>query len=304
MPPQNFDVVLLGHFTKDKDVIDGKERDVLGGAVYYGAFPLKMMGIKVAVVTKLARKDFPQLSIFKRAGISIFAREGPQTTGIRNLYSPEDPDKRQSYPLGFAGPFSQKDFPNIEAKIIHIGALIKGEMSLDLIRSLSKKADLSLDVQGFVRVKEGARLVLKDWDEKRAALPYLKYLKADIVEARLLTETSDLATAAELLARMGPSEILITHKEGVFLLAKGKFYQAPFRPKSLKGRTGRGDTCISTYIAKRLTLPPHKALYFAAALTTLKLEKEGPFRGDIEDVDALSKEFELGLAANSISDIV
>ena len=47
MPPQNFDVVLLGHFAKDKDVIDGKERDVLGGAVYYGAFPLKMMGIKV-----------------------------------------------------------------------------------------------------------------------------------------------------------------------------------------------------------------------------------------------------------------
>lgn len=293
MPAQNFDVVLLGHFAKDKDVIDGKERDVLGGAVYYGAFPLKMMGIKVAVVTKLARNDFPELSILKRAGITVFAREGAQTTGIRNVYSPEDPDKRQSYPLGFAGPFSQKDFPNIEAKVIHIGALIKGEVSLDLIKSLARKADLSLDVQGFVRVKEGARLVLKDWDEKRTALPYIKYLKADMVEAQVLTGTSDLATAAELLARMGPSEILITHKEGVLLLVKGKFYQAPFRPKSLKGRTGRGDTCISTYIAKRLTLPPDKALYFAAALTTLKLEKEGPFRGNIEDVDALSKEFDL-----------
>jgi len=78
------------------------------------------MGIKVAVVTKLARKDFPQLSIFKRAGISIFARETPQTTGIRNVYSLEDPDKRQSYPLGFAGLFSQKDFPNIEAKIMKL----------------------------------------------------------------------------------------------------------------------------------------------------------------------------------------
>lgn len=298
MPPQNFDVVLLGHFAKDKDVIDGKERDVLGGAVYYGAFPLRMMGIKVAVVTKLARKDFPELSIFKKAGISVFASEGPQTTGIRNVYFPEDPDKRQSYPLGFAGPFSQKDFPDIEAKIIHIGALIKGEVSLDLIRSLAKKADLSLDVQGFVRVKDGAQLVLKDWDEKRAALPYIKYLKADIIEARVLTESSDLPTAAELLAKMGPSEVLITHREGVFLFVKGKFYQAPFRSKCLKGRTGRGDTCISTYIAKRLTLPPHKALCFAAALTTLKLEKEGPFRGNLEDVAALSKEFELKEPSN------
>ncbi|GAG74390.1 unnamed protein product, partial [marine sediment metagenome] len=124
------------------------------------------------------------------------------------------------------------------------------------------------------------------------------------IEARVLTETSDLPTAAELLAKMGPSEILITHKEGVFLFARGRFYQAPFRPKSLKGRTGRGDTCISTYIAKRLTSPPYKALCFTAALTTFKLEKEGPFRGNLEDVDALSKEFELDLAANSISDIV
>jgi len=53
-----------------------------------------------------------------------------------------------------------------------------------------------------------------------------------------------------------------------------------------------------------LTLPPYKALCFTAALTTLKLEKEGPFRGNFEDVDALSKELELELASNTISDIV
>ena len=56
-----------------------------------------------------------------------------------------------------------------------------------------------------------------------------------------------------------------------------------------KGRSGRGDTCISTYIAKRLTLAPYEALCFAAALTTLKLEKEGPFRGKLEDVEVLSR---------------
>ena len=298
MPPRNFDVVLLGHFAKDKDVIDGKERNVFGGAVYYGAFPLNMMGIKVAVVTRLAREDFPELSVFEKAGIPVFAKESPQTTGIRNVYFPEDPDKRQSYPLGFAGPFDRKDFPDIEAKIIHIGALIKGEVPLKMIERLSRVADLSLDVQGFVRVREGNRLAIKNWKEREIALSYVKYLKADIVEANVLTGTSDLPTAAEFLAKMGPSEVLITHKEGVFLFVKGKFYQAPFRSKCLKGRTGRGDTCISTYIAKRLTLPPYKALCFAAALTTLKLEKEGPFRGNLEDVAALSKEFELKEPSN------
>ena len=39
MISQKFDVVLPGHFAKDKDVVDGKEKNVLGSAVYYGAFP-------------------------------------------------------------------------------------------------------------------------------------------------------------------------------------------------------------------------------------------------------------------------
>ena len=293
MASQDFDVVLVGHFAKDKDIIDGKERDVLGGAVYYGAFPLKMMGINVAIVTKLVREDFPELSIFKRADIPVFATEAPKTTGIRNVYSTKDPDKRQSYSLGFAGSFSEKDFPDIQANIIHIGALMRGEVSLNLVRSLSKKAALSLDVQGFVRVREGNRLILKDWEEKEIALSYVKYLKADIVEAKVLTGTSDLLIAAKSLAKMGSSEVLITHKDGVVLFAKGELYQVPFSPKSLRGRTGRGDTCICTYIAKRLSLSAYKSLCYAAALTTLKLEKEGPFRGNLDDVKTLSKKFEL-----------
>ncbi|RLE08154.1 carbohydrate kinase [Candidatus Aerophobetes bacterium] len=293
MTSYEFDVVLVGDFAKDEDIVDGRRRNLLGGAVYYGAFPLKLIGINVAVVTKLARKDFPELSVFKRAGIPVFVREAPQTTGIKNVYFTEDPDRRQSYPLGFAGSFSERDFPNVHAKIIHIGALIKGEIPLRMIEKLSQKADLSLDVQGFVRVEEGDQLILRDWSEKRIALPYIKYLKADAVEAKVLTGTSDLPTAAKSLANMGPSEVLITHKRGVVLFAKGRFYQAPFRPKSLRGRSGRGDTCISTYIAKRLTSPPYKALCFAAALTTLKLEKEGPFRGKPKDVEILSRKFEM-----------
>jgi len=296
MIPKKFDVVLLGHLSKDKDIVDGKERDVLGGAVYYGAFPLKLIGINVAVVTKLSKEDFPELSIFKKAGIPVFATEAPQTTGIRNVYSTKDPDKRQSYPLGFAGSFSEKDFPDVQANIIHIGALMRGEVPLNLVRSLSKKAALSLDVQGFVRVREGNQLIIKDWKEKEIALPYVKYLKTDIIEAKVLTGTSDLLTSAKSLSKMGPSEVLITYKDGAVLFVNGKFYQAPFSPKSLRGRTGRGDTCICTYIAKRLSLPAYKSLCFATALTTLKLEKEGPFRENLDDVKVLSKKFELSSA--------
>jgi len=288
----NFDVILLGHFAKDVDVVDGKEKEVIGSAVYQGAFPLKTIGVNVAIVTKLAKSDYPLLSIFKEANIPVFATESKETTGIKNVYSTKDSDDRKSYFIRFAGPFKEEDFPDIQAKVIHIASLMQKEVPIKMIKRLSQMAELSIDVQGFMRTKEGAKLILKDWKEKEEILPYIKYLKADIAEATVLTETSDLHKAAKILAKMGAKEILLTHKEGVLLYANGEFYQAPFNPKYIRGRSGRGDTCISTYIGKRLTLEPYPALCFAAALTTLKLEHEGPFRGDIKEVEVLAKKFE------------
>ena len=288
MKLKNFDVVLLGHFAIDNDVVDGVEKEVTGSAVYHGAFALNAIGAKVAVVTKLAKKHFPMLSIFKDAGISVFPTESEETTGIRNVYSTDDPDNRKSYFIRSAAPFYETDFPSdLSAKVIHIASLMQKEVPVDMLKKLSKIADLSIDVQGFMRTREGDKLILKDWKEKAEIIPYLKYLKADITEATTLTGTSDSHIAAKILAQLGATEVILTQKEGVLLHLDGRFYEAPFSPKSLKGRSGRGDTCISTYIGKRLTLDPYPALCFAAALTTLKLEKEGPFRGNVKDVEAI-----------------
>jgi sugar/nucleoside kinase (ribokinase family) len=280
----DFDVVLLGHIAKVKEVVEGKGKDILSGSVFYGAFPLKIIGTKVAIVTKLAKQEFSNLTTLKEVDIPVFTTEASQTTEVRVVYPVQDRDNRDCYPTGFAGAFTEKDFPNIEAQVIHIGALMKGEVPLALIKKLAKKANLGLDVQGFVRVREGDHLLMRDWEEKEIALSYVKYLKADAVEAETLTAISNLQKAAQELAQMGPSEVLITHSGGAVLFAEGEFYKAPFNPRSLEGRTGRGDTCMATYIGKRLSSPPHEALQFAAALTTLKLEKEGPFRGTLQEV--------------------
>lgn len=290
MDLKDFEVVLLGHFAVDNDIVNGVEKEVIGSAVYHGAFALKAIGVKVAIVTKLAKKDFPLLSIFEDAGITVFPTESEETTGIRNVYSTDDPDNRRSYFIRSAGPFCEKDYPtDLNTRVIHIASLMQKEVPVDIIKKLSKIAELSIDVQGFMRTREGDNLILKDWKEKEEVIPYLKYLKADIAEATILTGTSDLHKAAKILAKLGAREIMLTHKEGVLLHISGEFYQAPFSPKSLRGRSGRGDTCISTYIGKRFTLDPYPALCYAAALTTLKLEKEGPFKRNIEEVEALLK---------------
>ena len=81
------------------------------------------------------------------------------------------------------------------------------------------------------------------------------------------------------MAEHGPREILLTQSAGVTVYADGKFYHAPFRSRNLTGRTGRGDTCFAVYVAKRLTADPEEACRWAAAVTTLKQERPGPWRG-------------------------
>ena len=49
----------------------------------------------------------------------------------------------------------------------------------------------------------------------------------------------------------------------------------------------RGDTCISSYVAARLNRPPEEATIWAAAVTSLKMEAEGPFKRDMKEVEEL-----------------
>jgi sugar/nucleoside kinase (ribokinase family) len=112
-------------------------------------------------------------------------------------------------------------------------------------------------------------------------------LKTDAVEAELLTGKSDIKVAALMMADMGPSEIVLTHRHGLLVYADGQFHEAGFFPQKLVGRSGRGDTSVAAYVAKRLTTSPAEATIWAAAVVSLKLEAEGPFRREIGQVDDL-----------------
>jgi len=80
---------------------------------------------------------------------------------------------------------------------------------------------------------------------------------------------------------------VLTHRDGLLVLAGNQFHEAGFYPVELVGRSGRGDTCLSAYAAGRLTRSPAEATIWAAAVTSLKMEAEGPFRRDVREVEAL-----------------
>ena len=279
------DIVMIGHFARDLLVVGGQGTVSSGGAVYYGGIALARLGHRVAVVTRLAAEDFGRLDELREEGILVFARPAAQTSGIENVYFTADMDRRLCKPLGFAGPFRREDIPDIEAKVFLVGPIMAGEVDLSLVKALAEKGRLALDVQGFVRVRRGDDLVFEDWPEKEDGLACVDVLKLDSAEAEVLTGQADMHRAVEELAALGPQEIMLTHAGGVLVYAEGRAYEAPFRPRQIAGRTGRGDTCFAAYLGRRLSFPPQEACRFAAAVTSLKMEKPGPFRGSRQEVE-------------------
>ena len=71
-------------------------------------------------------------------------------------------------------------------------------------------------------------------------------------------------------------------------LRGGGFYSTGVYPQQMDGRSGRGDTCIGACMAMRLSMEPHQAILWAAAVTSLKLERLGPFDRPISEVEELS----------------
>ena len=286
-----FDILMVGHFAKDELIVDGEAQIASGGGVYYGSLALRQMGLRVAVATRLNPADFPRLEELRQAGVQVYAAPADQTSGIANYYSSKDMERRICKLIGFAGTMSVDEIPDIPVKVIMVSGIIAGEVDLPTLKILAGRAPLSLDVQGFVRVPEGDDLVFKPWPQMAEALQHVTYLKVDRAEAEHLTGETDLHTAARKLASFGPKEIVLTQSSGLLVYARGQFYSAPFKPRSLAGRTGRGDTCFSTYIGRRLSADPEEAACWAAVVTSLKQEKPGAWQGPLEEAEALLQDW-------------
>ena len=290
MGKHDFDVCLIGHFAVDKiTTVDGQTTPAHGGAVYYGGLNLARLGYRVAVVTRLHRNDYWRLDEIRDAGIEVFVTEAPETAGMENIFLSEDRDKRICKTLGFAGPFSVEELPEIDARLQLVIPILAGEVDIPTLKVIADRGPVGLDVQGFVRFAEEDDIVFHDWPEKADGLQHVHYLKVDDTEAEVLTELSDLRAAARELAALGPKEVLITHKGGVLVYANESFYTGDFTPRQILGRTGRGDTCFTTYCAKRLSMEPGEACAYAAAVTSLKMEAPGPFMGTAQDVETFLK---------------
>ncbi|HMF31328.1 MAG TPA: PfkB family carbohydrate kinase [Candidatus Lokiarchaeia archaeon] len=276
---KSFDIVMLGHFARDLNVIDGEENQESGGAVYYGAAAAAVTGAKVAVISRLNPKDFKNLFELVKYGVEVFPQAAARTSGIRNEYQSDNMDQRTCTPLAFAGTYMVNEILDFEAQIFTIVPIIAGEVDMPLLQTIYERypGKLALDLQGFERMLEDDQLTFRAWPEQEEGLKMITYLKCDSNESEIATGISDIYEAGRLLKSWGPREVVLTHSGGVAVFTDEGLFEAPWQSKSMQGRTGRGDTMFAAYLAKRLTAGPEEATKWAAALCSLKMEEPGPF---------------------------
>ncbi|HEX7769703.1 MAG TPA: hypothetical protein VF422_06705 [Dokdonella sp.] len=289
MSSPSFDFVSVGAYTKDTIVTRTGTRYVDGGGYSYSAHAARLAGVRVGAVTRLAAEDRKSTDLLRSVGVDVIIHESPDSTLMRLEYPTDNVDERILTVAAVADPFEPQHVADVQSRAILISASIRGEVPLGVVETLrSNTAMLGLDVQGFVRIRtEAGRLAYEAWPEMSRILSMVDVLKSDAVEGEFLTGESDLHAIARKLASYGPREIVLTHKDGLVVLANGKTYEQPFLPQPLLGRSGRGDTCVGSYLSRRLSADAEDATRWAAALTTLKLEAEGPIRRERGDVEAV-----------------
>ncbi|MDE6028047.1 MAG: ribokinase [Muribaculaceae bacterium] len=280
-------ICCIGHITHDRVITPRFEADMPGGTAYYFAKALKnLRHDNFELVACVGADAIPVVEKLKEEGLKVKVVPSRETVCFENSYG-EDMNDRSQRVLAKADPFTAERLQEVDADIFHLGTLLADDFDLDVIKYLSERGIVSVDIQGYLRAVEGERVKAVDYQEKLEALPYIDILKANEREMETLTGTADPYEAARMLSGWGAKEVLLTlGDKGSLIYAEGIFHQIPAYPVAeAVDATGCGDTYMAGYLYKRsLGATIDEAGRFAAAMCSLKLAEKGPFNGTEKDI--------------------
>ncbi|MDD4432794.1 MAG: PfkB family carbohydrate kinase [Parabacteroides sp.] len=282
------DLCCVGHITLDKVVTPKNTVHMPGGTSFYFSHAIRnLKDINYTLVTAIAESEMAVANDLQSKGIDVKVMPSKHSVYFENIYG-ENQDNRTQRVLAKADPFTVDYLEDIDARIYHLGSLLADDFSLDVIRFLSQKGLVSVDSQGYLREVREQNVYAVDWTEKKEALQYIHFLKANEHEMEVLTGYDDVAMAAKQLYDWGVKEVLITlGSMGSVIYDGTTFHMIPaYKPKEVVDATGCGDTYMTGYLYKRAKgAGIEESGRFAAAMSTLKIECLGPFKGTKEDIE-------------------
>lgn len=283
----------IGHITHDRIITPRFSADMPGGTAYYFGKALRNLEHDdFRLITSVGRDGIEAVEELKNEGIDIKVIPSERSVFFENAYG-EDMNERKQRVLAKAQPFTVESLAEEKAGIFHLGTLLADDFDLSVIKDLSKRGKVSVDIQGYLRKVEAEKVVPVDYDLKREAMPYISVLKANEHEMKTLTGSNDPEEAARILAEWGCREVVLTFGDkGSLIYADGEFHHIPAFPVSEAiDATGCGDTYMAGYLYRRA----HGAGYeeagrFASAMCSLKLAQKGPFSGTKEEIERLMEQ--------------
>jgi sugar/nucleoside kinase (ribokinase family) len=206
-----------------------------------------------------------------------------------NVYLDKKREKRDSKALSVAKNFTINDFQKCvkrPAKLIHFAGLLHGDFDNNIYEYCSHfNSKISVDAQTLLRhIKKDGTIYYKDFAQKNKIFKYIDCLKVGEYESYILTNETDIKKSAYKIANLGVKEIFFVTKNKLIVFYNSQFCSFKLKPKSLIGRTGRGDTAFASYIHKRINNNVKESLLFSAALLSLKLESIGAFANTEQNV--------------------
>ena len=282
------DLCCVGNITLDKVLTTKDTFYMPGGTSFYFSHAIRnLKDINYTLVTAIAESEMAVVNDLQSKGIDVKVMPSKHSVYFENIYG-ENQDNRTQRVLAKADPFTVDYLEDIDARIYHLGSLLADDFSLDVIRFLSQKGLVSVDSQGYLREVREQNVYAVDWTEKKEALQYIHFLKANEHEMEVLTGYDDVAMAAKQLYDWGVKEVLITlGSMGSVIYDGTTFHMIPaYKPKEVVDATGCGDTYMTGYLYKRAKgAGIEESGRFAAAMSTLKIECLGPFKGTREDIE-------------------
>jgi sugar/nucleoside kinase (ribokinase family) len=248
----------------------------LGGAPYYAAQALHLLGHPAVLATKLAPEDRPRLAAL---GLPVVAHAARSTIAFRI----ENDGDRRRIALEVPGePFTVDDARGWLADalagvdFVHAGALTREDFPPETLAALRRGRVVSLDGQALVRSAARGELVPEsDYDPD--LLRHVDVLKL----AREESDALGLGLDERSLASLGVREVVVTLGHGgAVVYADGLAEHVPSRSVPVADATGAGDMFATAYLFYRGRRhgPPSAARLAADLTRALLLRRRGETR--------------------------
>jgi sugar/nucleoside kinase (ribokinase family) len=287
-----FDVCVIGHVVRDINTIGGMEHPPRpGGAASYSTMVYARLGLRTAVLTKVAPGDERTLlAELRGAGVTIFNRPTGTTTTFRNIYALENADARVQRVDSRADRLTLADMPPIQVRVWQLGPLTDQDIDPAIIAHCAGAGGaVAIDVQGLTRRIVAGEVRASDPGRGVEHLRHVDVFKADEEEILIYTACRSVGEAAEKVRAAGVKEVLITRgTRGSIVFADGEPLQIDaIPPRRVVDTTGCGDTYLAAYMVRRLAgADCRECGRFAAAAASLNIESMGSFHGSAAEIAA------------------